>query len=300
MVIVPGVESLHLGLGRVGPDLATGVEQLQHEPGPAGERLVTELQRSMDAIEAEGGIEKIQGVVLTGRVERLQEFKGVVEQGLKLPVRLHSPWADAELSQGARAACERLPDVSFASLIGLAIAPSRLDLTPNTTKLRQAFEAKARTLVLLACQGVGALILISLLLIGQAHQEYRYYQALRQQHERSAQDVRQTQEAMQRVAFVEQRLRDRGELFAVSEVLAVSSPPDIRWEALTFVRGDAVVLKGVSEQLPKIYEFVADLNASPLFTQVEERRVAKRQSEGEAHLTDFEVSCSLRLPEPGS
>ena len=62
---------------------------------------------------------------------------------------------------------------------------------------------------------------------------------------------------------------------------------------MTFTQGEAVVLKGSSDELPKIYEFIAGLNSAPFFRQVEApRRIAKRKS-GDKNLTDFEINCPL-------
>ena len=72
--------------------------------------------------------------------------------------------------------------------------------------------------------------------------------------------------------------------------LAKRSPPGIQWQSLTYTQNEQVVLKGASEALPKIYEFVASLDSLPLFGQVEAKRVAKRKSD-ERDVTDFEISC---------
>jgi len=272
--------------------LATGAEQLQEDPTLASERLVSEIQRSIEAIEAEAGSVKPQEVVLTGRLERLGKFKGLIEQALNLPVSLVSPTEAQAMSEGARVAAERLPDVSFASLIGLAFSPSSIDLTPQATKLRHAFEAKAKALVLLGCQGIGALILVSVLIIGRAQKEYRYDQTLRTVYKERAQEAASVEEALRQMEFVKGRLRQRGQLLEAAETLAKLTPPDIRWESMSFTNGEAMVLKGTSSELPKVYEFVASLDSSPLFEHVEAKRVTKRKS-GEESLTDFEITCPL-------
>src|SRR6185295_14827673 len=82
--------------------LATGFEQLHGDPAQAGERLVGELQRSIEVFEAEAGATRIQDVVVTGPVEKLIEFKGRIERTLDLPVTLVSPWEGSELTESAR------------------------------------------------------------------------------------------------------------------------------------------------------------------------------------------------------
>ena len=279
--------------------LATGAEHLEEDFAHAGERLVGELQRSIEGVDAEAGGTKIETVLLTGKSERLIELKALIEQGLGLPVTLISPWEGRTALDAVRASWEQLPDVSFASLVGLACAPNQIDLTPPTTKLRQAFEARARALVLLGCQCVGVLILISLLIIGRAQKEQRYYTKLRSTYEQGAQEAFQVEDGLRQLQFVKERLRQQGQALSIVELLATHSPPEIRWESFTYTDGEGVILKGVSTALPKVYEFVAALDGTPPFGKVETRRVAKGKGEEEG-VTNFEIVCPLTGAKPAS
>ena len=282
--------------------LPIGAEQLGGDAQQSGDRLIGDLQRSIEAVESEGGGIKVQQVVLTGRVERLGEVKLRLEQGLELPVTVVAPWGQLEFSETARDSAEQLPDVSFASLVGLVSAPIELDLTPQATKVRQAFEAKARALVALACQIVAAFILIALLIVGRAQKQQRYYAALHAYYEPRAHEARQVEEALQQLEFVRVRLRQRGQLLTTLQTLAMLSPADIHWQALTYSKDESVILKGSSTDLPKVYEFQAGLSSASLFQSVEPRRVAKRPDEEGAGV-DFELSClfvgSTPLPVAG-
>lgn len=285
LLIVRGQPQFHRSL-------ATGAEQLAADPAQAGQRLVGELQRSLEAIDAEGGAPKIQDVLLTGRIERLNELKELINRGLAVPVTLVAPWAACEVAPSAREAAERLPDVSFAGLVGMALAPGDIDLTPVATKLRQAFEERARALIVLGCQFVAVMILMSLLLVGRAHKQHRYYEQLRRLHQESAQEASRVEEALRQIAFAKDHLNRRGQLLEAADTLAVSSTEGIQWASLTYTEGEGVVLKGSSTELPKIYELVARLDDTALFGQVEARRVARRK-DGEGGVTDFEVVCPL-------
>lgn len=276
--------------------LATGVVQLEADPVNAGERLIGELQRSVDALDAEGGTPKIQDVVLTGPIERLGELKTQVEQGLDLPVRLVSPWEGAQLSEGARAALARLPDVSFASLAGLVSDQGEIDLTPPATKLRLAFEERAKAIVLLGCQFLAVLILLSLLLIGRAQKEERYFTKLSALYEVITPQAGEVEASLQQLVFIEEQLRRRSTLLKAIDTLASLSPTEVQWNSLSFTQGGAIVLSGTAEQLPRVYEFSGSVGSSPLFGLVEAKRVATRKT-GEKDVTDFELHCPLATAE---
>ena len=283
---------MHRGQPQFHRSLATGAEHLAEDPAQAGSRLVSELQRSVEASETEEGGAKIREVVLTGRTERLDELKGLIERGLNVPVTLAPPWAGCELSPRAREVSERLPDVSYASLVGLALAPSEIDLTPPAAKLRQAFEERAKALVVLGCQFIGVTILVSLLMMGRAQKQQRYYEQLRRLDQEHSQEAARVEEALRQIAFVKTQLRRRGQLLEAVKTLAVASPPTITWQSLTFTSGEGASLKGTSAALPTIYEFVAAITDTPFFGQVETKRVAKRKV-GEQDVTDFEIHCPL-------
>jgi len=272
--------------------LAMGLEQLEDDPNGAGTRLVSELQRSMDALEAEGGGLRVKQIIVTGYLEKLQPLKNVIQRELDMPAELISPWTVGKITDECQAASARQPHVSFASLVGLAMAPSALDLTPHTVKLRQAFETRAKALVLLGCQCVALLILFSILIIGRAHEDRQYYAVLREMTERHAPEAERVEQALEQLEAIQGRLRHRGRLLEAVETLATLSPPEIRWSALTYARGETLVLRGTSEELPKIYEFVATLEGAPLFEGVVARRVAKRTVD-DRNVSDFEISCTL-------
>jgi hypothetical protein len=187
--------------------------------------------------------------------------------------------------------------VSFAALAGLVGGVSELDLTPQTTKLRQAFEARAKALVVLGCQCVGLLVLVAMLLVGRGHKAQRYYQQLRQAHQAAGQEALDVEEALRQTGFVKSQLRRRGQLLEAMRAMAEQSPPEVRWQTLTFTSGENIILRGSSEALPKVYEFAAGLKNVPLFASVEPRRVTKRQAEGQ-DVTDFELACVFAAGSP--
>jgi Tfp pilus assembly PilM family ATPase len=93
--------------------LGTGVEQLEDDPQHASERFVGELQRSIEAWEAEAGTARVQEIVMTGCVERLGALASAIERGVQLPVRVVAPPPPASACQRCRS--PRWPGWSAAS-----------------------------------------------------------------------------------------------------------------------------------------------------------------------------------------
>lgn len=289
---------LHRGQPVFQRSLATGAEQLAEDPaGSAAERFLGELQRSIEAQEAEAGAPKVQEVWVTGAVSRLEPLKERLAAGLELPIQLLSPWDGLELAPGAQAARERLPQMSFTGLIGMAGAPTDINLTPQSARLRQAFEARAQSLVLLGCQGIGALILVTVLIIGRAQRQHVYYHKLQAAYHAASDEALAVEEGLRRLEFMKGRLRHRGKLLGVVTELARRAPQGIQWDSLVFTDGETVVLKGTAGELPTVYEFAAALRTAGLFSEVDATRVSKRTGESSG-ATDFELRCTF--PAPGA
>lgn len=275
--------------------LTLGTNQLTRDPAEGLAKLVTEFQRSLETFEAEGLNVPVAGILLTGQVDRLPDLKDRVQQNLNLPTTVIAPFERCSLADASLTQDEAVSRVSFASLLGLGLGPSEIDLTPKTLKLHRAFEVRVKALVELGCQAIGCLLLVSCLIIEKAYKSERYHASLLREYQVTAQQVQDIEQSLDRMKVLKEWLKDRDELLDIVSELTRQTPPDIRWESLTFTKGEQVTLKGVSTAMPKVFDFVEALKTSPLFTHVESRHVVKRKIEDQ-DMTEFEVLCSFTLP----
>ncbi|MBI2495768.1 MAG: pilus assembly protein PilM, partial [Candidatus Omnitrophica bacterium] len=270
--------------------LAMGVNQLGGDATEGPAKLIAEMQRSLDTFETEGLNVAVSEVVLTGQAERLPGLKDRVQRGLNLPTIVASPFEDCAVSEAAKEATLR--QVSFASLLGLALGPSEVDLTPNALKLHRTFEVRARRLVGLGCQVIAGLLLFSCLLIGKALKDERDHAWLLREHQTMAQEAQAVEGVLERLGVIQGWFETRGQLLNAVAELNQHTPHAIQWESVSFTDREQITLKGFSGEMPKVYDFVAELRASPLFSQVEAKRVTKRRVD-ERDVTEFEIVCSL-------
>ncbi len=271
--------------------LALGVTQLLHDP-EAVDKLAAELRRSLESFESEGFNLPVAAVVLTGQAGRVPQLAERVHQALDLPAESVDPFQGVELSDEAKLAHESLSQHAFTSLVGLGLGPSPVDLTPKALKLHRAFEARAKTLVSLGCQLIGGLLLVSCLIIGRAYQTERYHAGLLQQERTLRAQSDNLEVALEQFDLVERWLGSRGVILEAVTELAHQTPDTIRWQSFSFTKNDQIVIKGTSQEMPKVFEFATQLKQSPLFSKVEARRVSKKKV-GEETVTEFEIVCSL-------
>lgn len=274
-------------------NLGMGVQQLFADPSGGPGQFAAELQRSLEAFEAEGFNLPLARVILTGQATRFPGLKDRIQQELELPTLVALPFERSPMADPALTQEESLAQVSFASLLGLTMRPAEIDLTPHTLKLHRAFEDRAKLLLGLGCQVIGMLVLVSCLIIGKVYKQERYHAWLLRQQQATTGEAQTMEADLQRLEFVKNWLKGKGRLLEVVKLLNDNTPPAIQWDALAFTKGQPLSLKGVSEEIPKVYEFTAALKRMPLLTDVEARRVTKRKV-NDKDVTEFEIICSVK------
>ena len=276
--------------------LAMGLSFLAAHPDDGVAKLCDEFQRSIEAFEAEGFNMPITGIVLTGQAERVPELKERLQQTLELPTSALSAFAPAEAPEDAGSSGERLSQVAFASLLGLALKPSETDLTPKALKLHRSFEARAKALVTLGGQAIGILLLVSCLIVAKAIRNERYYTRLFHEDQMLSGQVHVMESSIDEIKLVQDWLDRRNRLLEAVAEMNKRTPDTIQWASITYTADGQLILKGVSEEIPKVYDFAGELRSSGQFASVEARKVTKRRVEDQ-NVTDFELLCSFKPTE---
>ncbi|HEX9780012.1 MAG TPA: pilus assembly protein PilM [bacterium] len=258
--------------------------------GEAAARLTVEFRRSLETFDAEGGA-PVGQIILTGAADRVPEVSAHLAQHLERPVRAVAPFRDYAVSDQASGGAAET-SVSFAGLLGMALAPTEVDLTPPALKLHRGFEIRARALVELGAQVLLGLLLVSGLMFGKMHRSERYLETLREAHARTAPQAGALELTFRQLELIDHWLLSRGRLLEGVAVLAQLCPASLRWSALTFSQGQDVIVRGTSNDMPEVFEYVAAIQRAALCSSVEARRVTKRR-EGEQYLTEFEIVCAF-------
>ncbi len=271
--------------------ITCGLSQLVSAEGTSP--LVGELQRSIEAFEAEGYNLSPGEVILTGRADQVPSLKEAVGQALNLPTAVIPTFAHLALSKEATAAVGTFKEVSFTPLIGLLLGPAELDLTPPSIRLRQAFEGRARALMVLGGQLVALLLLLTSLCFAKAVKANAYQAQLTRASQAISGKAGEVSRSIEKIHLIQGRLENRGELLEIVSVISQLLPSEIRLESITFEAAQTVSFRGSSSEMPKVFELVSELGSIPLFTEVNARRAAQRKQEGK-DVADFEIVCALR------
>jgi Tfp pilus assembly PilM family ATPase len=252
----------------------------------------TFTEQTVETFEAEGMAAALGRVVLTGQALRVPQLAEQVQQHLNVPTVSLSSFERCTLAPGLVPDDDPLHQVAWASLVGLALGRSEVDLTPPTLKLHRAFEIRTRALVGAAYQVIALLLLSACVIMGQSFKSERYYSGLVRQHTLRSQEIQELERLVERLAIVKEWQRGQGQLLEAVMAVEAHTPAAIQWDTLTYAKNQQLTLKGVSAEMPKVFEFAELVKQSPLFTHVEARRVTKRKVEDQ-DLTEFELVCAL-------
>jgi Tfp pilus assembly protein PilN len=278
--------------------LALGMEVLEEGSEAGPNRFVAEFQRTLEAFEIEGLDRQGMEIVLTGLATQMPAFGVTLQQALDLAVRV-VPMSDGiPLDDRVRMDPQTLQAASFASLIGLALGDGTVDLTPKALRLERTFEIRSRAILQVGCQVLAGLLLVSFWMIGRAYEDQRYLAWLTQQQAKLAQEAKELSNFLDQVKMVEEWMAYSDELLEAMDELQKKTPHTIRWTSLAYQKGDRIHLKGLSPEVPKVFDFVAELKKSQRFSDVQARRTNPVKVQEEDWI-EFEIVCTLRPPTLG-
>ncbi|MBN1587246.1 MAG: pilus assembly protein PilM [Candidatus Omnitrophica bacterium] len=278
--------------------IAGGLDSLVQDIESGKANLVRELKQSMEIFEEEDLGFVVADAVLTGQAEYFPGLNGEVAGALGIKAYCVSTFqaVDIHKESAAGAALESMG--SFAGLIGLGLAPSEIDLTPSAVKLRQSFEARSRALTSVGVKILVLLLLLSSLAITRMSREEKYADALIQKHGEISEPAQRLETYLAQLEIVKDHLEQRGQILQVIQELQQLTPAAVRWKELSFTKGKEVSFKASSTEMSVVFDFVSQLEKSPLFSAVEAKRVSRQRVERE-DLTAFEVVCELSNAEAG-
>ena len=70
-------------------------------------------------------------------------------------------------------------------------------------------------------------------------------------------------------------------------------PSEIYLHGITFQEDSHVILKGVSQKMSTVFEFLSILEKQPNFHHVKTKNVTKSGSRGKKRVINFEITCPL-------
>lgn len=259
--------------------------------------FVREVQRSMESSGPElkgGGISRI---VLTGVSQPLKNISALLARELTLPceaVSVSQPFGSQDLESKV-STYSNLP-ASFVSVLGLAFYPeitASMNLIPPEIQIRKSLEERAKDLAFLGTLLLALVTFFSLLGFEKVYKKNLYLAALKKDYNAISAKAEELGRWIAKME-VAQAQRNAGPSFLdvmrdVNEVI----PDNITLTSLQYQRAErSVVVRGISEEMSPVFQFLSTLEGIPSLESVKTRNVTK-QKVGEKDVNEFEVVAQI-------
>lgn len=279
--------------------ISIGGDQLRGGSAAAREKLAGEIKRAIVSCSEDLPGVRTGKLIVTGAGPRVRGLGDYLEGQLGIAVvQVDGLKGLSSSPAGALPDDPNYAMLSATPLLGLGFSPERLalDFVPDSVRHRTTLIHKARGL------SVFSALLMTCLVAASAYTTIRY--RVRHAHlTRMADAVRRTEDsvmAVGRMRKIIKRINERGAvgtsvLRQLREVHA-ATPQDVYYDVVDINVGEGqVVLEGEGKVPRSIRTLVKNLEASPLFTDVQEAK-ATTLNDGTGRYS-FRVVCSLETGE---
>jgi len=99
--------------------------------------------------------------------------------------------------------------------------------------------------------------------------------------------------AKKRLKIIREAERRENSSLEILSVLHRSTPPEISLKSIAFDEDSHVVLKGVTQKMSTVFEFVSTLEKLPNFRQVKAKHATRSGSKDGSEEIEFEITCPL-------
>lgn len=260
------------------------------------EKFTGEIQRAVDIYESERVGQAITKLVITGAEVRARLIPNLKEK-LRLPVERVSllrlpPFLAAYLRDVPE---EQRGSLSFSAVVGLAwdAESAAIDLTPQEVRIREALEHKGRAIMVTGILGVSIFAAVTALVSQHVYFKKQYLEQLDGEISRTQQAASGVEALRKKLQIISAAERLENSSLDILSVLHRTTPPEVSIRAIAFDEKSHVVLKGVTQKMSTVFEFVSTLEHLPNFHQVKAKHATRSGSKDGSDEIEFEITCPL-------
>ena len=257
-------------------------------------RFAEEARRSFEAYQSED-IEKIPDtLILTGAVEELKSLDAVLNQAIRLPVKVVAYLQNLPFSKEALEVASSSKRLSFLNVVSAVIASeeTKMDFIPEDIKLRRSLEDRGRDLIKTGVFLLSIFVLIFFILLSDIYIKSAYLKTLNTKYQLLDLEAKKLEKDFIRAGTVKDYLIERGYSLEVLTELHSITPADLELDDIRFDEQSKLSIRGTARSTSTIFSFVDNIEKSKYFKEAKTRYTTKRR-EGSRDVTDFEINCLL-------
>lgn len=276
-------------------NIPVGLGHLIKEGAPAQEKLIEELQKSIEAYQNEDIYKMPETYILTGDDGKLKELAPLLQDKLKAGVRL-MPYLD--LVQADQALLVKMvseySDDSFLSPIAVAACMPNLqvDLTPDEIKTQRTIEEKGREVIKAGVFSIMLILLVCVLFFSKLYFKSAELGRLKAEYLDKRSMVVKLDLLAQKTRIIKDYINTRLTTLEVINEIYSLIPDEIYLENISTDEKGTINLQGVSEAPAMVFNFVGDLEDSDYFKKVKAKSTVTKKLRGK-DVTAFDMELKL-------
>jgi Tfp pilus assembly PilM family ATPase/Tfp pilus assembly protein PilN len=273
-----------------------GARHLTDEKERYQAKFAEELKRSLEAYQSEDIDRSPTTLVLTGAVQESKDLEPVLNDTLRMPIRVIPYLRNLQISVDAFKAASGAKRASFLHVIAplLVWEKMRVNLIPEEVKLRKVVEERGRDLIKTGILVLTLFVLVLSLLMSRIFFASAYLKKLSAKYQALQKETQALEKDYTRASLVRSYLMRRGCSLEVLTELYDSAPLELEFSDIKFDNEQArFSLKGTAQSMSAVFFFVDNMVKSKHFKDVKTKYTTKRK-EGPRDVVDFEVNCVLK------
>lgn len=278
--------------------MTVGMNHLARERELHTERFLEELQRSMEAYQADEAGPPAKEAALTGPFAENADWTALAAEGLKLPLRFLTYHNHFPIAKAAKEAAGG-PAVSFFDVVASVLSADKMhvDLSSEERKMRRQIERRGRQIFRAA---ILLLVILSLGFVDLAvklQARKTYYDRLASRYKSVRDEAKSLEQDYAKTRAVKEYLGSRGVPLETLLELYERTPLDLRLSYIKCDDNGKMTLRGTSRVMASAFSYVQALEQSPLFKNAKAKHVTSRSENG-ADVADFEINCVIEGTTP--
>ncbi len=272
-----------------------GASQLTEERASFIDRFEDELEKSLEAYNADEVGVPPATILMLGVTDQLPDLEEILGRVLQLKVRKASYQDYFHFNEASKKEAIDAKNVSFLNLLAPTAVADRLivDLTSEEKKLKIQLEKRVKDMFK---TGVLTMIILSLVFVHVTARitfKRSYLKQITMQYLPVRENAKALEQMMVKTEAVKSYLVSRGNALRALTEAYDATPMDTRLAEIKYDEAaQKFSLKGTSMAMSSVFSYVSNLDKSPIFKNVKTKFVNTRSEEGR-DVADFEINCLI-------
>ncbi|MCM8813470.1 MAG: PilN domain-containing protein [Candidatus Omnitrophica bacterium] len=265
------------------------------------EKLGEEVKRSLDTYQSEE-IDRVPVQMLVcGALDALPaDTAARLAAAIQLPVQAVSYVRLMPLHAEAAGAVNLAAGNSFLPALAGVVCPAarKINLLPEEIKIKRALEDRLQALLKTGVFSLLLAVMLSGFFLTRLYVKALTLERLRREVSRMSAESDVLVKALERLRIIKAFLRERGQVLQVICALADILPQRVFLSDVKLDAQNTLMLKGSARAMSDVFSFVASLEQSEFFRNVQTNYTSARKQDGE-DWADFGISCVVLRPAQG-